>query len=477
MPNLLQRMLRWVAKRSAKWGGLPLRDPALVKMFGQGEDTSAGVDVNEKSAMTVSTVFACVRTISGSKGQSFVTMQENRKDGRKVAAESHPVHDLLLHEPNPEMSAFTFHETLQNHALTWGDGYAEIEWGTDNLPFALWPIHPQRVRPGRKPNGGVAYTVTADASTGEEEDQQERVIDSKDMFHVHGIGDDGLRGYPIVQHAREGIGLAMGAERFGGSLFGQGLNPCGVLEYPGELSEQAQHNLRESIENRHRSLVNAHRLMVLEEGMTFKQTSLPPEDAQFLQSREFQVVEICRWFDMPPHMVRDLSRATFSNIEHQTLEFLIFTMGPWFARWNAEYRRKLLTREERNRFSFVHDTSYLLKADRKTRYESYAVGRNAGFLSVNDIFREESMNLVPGPEGDALLVPVNMSVLGPKLLAEPPAEKNDSIAVTAMLTIMASVASNDLAIESAAAMLHVIDPLLSEAQINAMLTPYSKGRK
>jgi HK97 family phage portal protein len=419
----MRRFWRWLAVRAAKYAGVPLRDPALVRMFGA-QVSASGVDVTEDSALSCSAWYAGIRLLAQSIGSLPVAPYKIGGDGY-TPADKHPSFEVLFIEPNYEMTPMLFHETLTGHAVSWGNGYARIEREKQSDPLspviALWPMLPNQVTPERDDTGEIFYRFQAHFDGEVDED-----IPACDVIHVPGFSFDGLKGYSAVQRAREAIGLSIATETCGASLFGRGLITSGILSHPGELGTEAQQNLRESMEQGHRGPENTHRMMILEEGMTFTPYSMPPEQAQFIQTRQFQVVEIARWLDVPPHMLRDLTQATYSNIEHQGIDFLTYSLRPWLVKWQQEYLRKLFTPEERRAYYVGHDTTAFLTTDTIARYTAYGLGRNNGHLSLNDIMRKERKPLLPPEIGDTHLSPQNMQILEkpsaqpvePALLAE-----------------------------------------------------------
>jgi HK97 family phage portal protein len=408
-PTIMQRFARGLIKRAAKYAGIPLRDPALVAMLGN-VPTAAGMDVDEATALNCSAVWQAVTLLSSSVASLPVevkTLDADGEDKDEAIDTNHPVYHLLNRQPNPYMTPFTFHETLEAHCLTWGNGYAYIE-KEGKTPVALWPLMPNQVTPTRREGTGDIYYEFRAIYAGEKDQQYE--VD--EVIHVPGLGFDGLKGYPVIQMARESIGLTQAAERFGASFFGRGSLPGGVIEHPGDLKDVARHNLRESWEEMHRGPDNAHRIAILDEGMSFKPIGIPPDDAQFLQTRQFQILEVARWFNVPPHMLRDLINATFSNIEHQGIDFLVYSLRPWLLRFQQEYRRKLFTKSEQSRYYVDHDTHKLLMTDVATRFKAYRDGREGGWLTLNNILRREGMPLLPPEIGDIRLQPLNMTVAG-----------------------------------------------------------------
>jgi HK97 family phage portal protein len=483
-------MWRGVAARASKYAGIPLRDPALVAMLGN-QPVTAGVDVDEQSALGSSAVWQAVTLIASNVAAMPCVLFETRTTGR-VEATGDPAHELMLLAPNDEQTPFIFVETLQGHALTWGNGYAEIERagdGPDAPVTGLCILPPDQVSPERdQQSGELVYRFTA-KHPGEES----ALLLPENVLHIPGIGYDGLKGYGVVQMARESIGLGLAMEKYAAALFGRGCAPGGLLEVPEELemSEKARKNLRESFELLHRGPDNAHRIAILENGIKFNTLSIPPEDAQFLQSRTFHISDIARWFNIPPHLLRDLSHATFSNIEHQGIDFLVYTLRPWLLKWQQELRRKLIPRKKWGRYSFEHDVHNLLLTDITARYNAYNVGRNAGFLTLNDILRREKLPLLPSDLGDSRLVPANMravdqtgqDVLTTATPGDPtapgqPAQVQDTAMngaqVASLLQVVQAVAAGQLDADAGSHMIEIAFPDVPQAKINSMLAPYRK---
>ena len=383
---------RWMGPYNAK-------DPLVGAIFG-GKPTGAGVTVTERTALDYSPIWAAVQRISGDVG-SLPLVLYRRTDGGKGREPlyDHPTYRLLHDEPNPEMTSIVFKETLQGHLLTWGNAYAEIEWRKDGLPFALWPLTPDRVTPQRDRSGRLSYRVS------NYDDNRDVIIQPEDMLHIPGMGYDGTCGYSPIRCGRESIALGIAAERFGSTFFGNGSTFGGFLTTPNRLGDQARENLRKSLEARHQGTERAHKLGILEEGLTYQQIGVPPDDAQFLETRKFQVTEIARWFQIPPHMLGDLERATFTNIEQQQIDYYTGTLRRWLERWEQEINRKLIL--QRNVQFAEHVIEGLLRGDIESRYRAYAIGRQWGWFSVNDIRGKENMN--PVPDGDTYLVPQNMA--------------------------------------------------------------------
>lgn len=386
--------------RSWWQGPLNSSDPELAKWFGTGPPSSTGLSISEDTALTYSAFWACVNAISTDVASVPLILYKRLKEGGKERYTDAKLYRLLHDEPNPEMSAVTFRQILTAHTLTWGNGYAEVQRNGEGGAAALWPLTPNRVTPFRQ-RGGIAYRVTrADGGYTE--------VPSADMLHIPGLGFDGLLGYSVVSKARESIGLGLATERFGGTFFGNGSTFGGVLSHPQNLSTEIKAGIRESIDKVHTGVERAHRFLILGGGTKFTKLGIPPNDAQFLETRLHQVEEMCRWFRMPPHKIQHLLRSTNNNIEHQGIEYYTDTMRPWCVRWEQEINRKLISPLERRQQFVEHMVEGVLRGDLASRYSAYAVGRQWGWLSVDDIRERENMNPLPNGQGKIYLVPMNM---------------------------------------------------------------------
>ena len=362
--------------------------------------THAGVPISNETSLQLSTVFACIRNISEDIAKVPLKVYRKTGDG-KGRIENHIVSYLLNYQPNPEMTAMDFRQVMTANCLGWGNAYAEIERDVYYKPIALWPLFPRKVTPRRLATGAIVYEVLQD-------DGSTKNVASDYMFHMKGLGDDGLVGYNVIQFARESLGLAKAAETFGATYFGNNTVLGGTLTHPENLSQAAQDRLLKNIKERHQGPEKAHNLLILEEGMKFERMIIAPEESQFLETRQFSIPEICRWFRMPPHKVHDLTRATFSNIEHQDLEYVKDCLSAWFRRWEQSIWWKLLTDEEKSSGYYAeHTIEGLLRGDIKSRYSSYQVAlgnnNNPGFMTVNEVRSLENLNPVDG--GDDLFTP------------------------------------------------------------------------
>lgn len=373
--------------------------------------TLAGVNVNERNALTNSAVLACIRVYGETIASLPLPLYRRLERGRARDA-AHPLYRLLHDAPNEYMTSFTFRETLEAHRQTWGNAYAAIIREPMSFrPVALYPLLPDRTEPVRI-NGQLFYRTHAGG--------EQHTLYPYEVLHIPGLGFDGVKGYSPIQLMRQGIGLAKAAEEFGARLFGQGLNMGGILKHPGTLSPTAYANLKSSMEDRYAGLENALKMMILEEGMGFERLGIPPEDAQFLQTRAFQVTDIARAWRLQPHKIGDLSRSTNNNIEHQGIEFVTDSIRPVCVRWEQEFNRKLLFESEQGEWYFEFNLDGLLRGDIESRYRAYSIARQWGWYSVNDIREKENENPIEG--GDQYLAPMNMTPAGtPAAVTTPPA--------------------------------------------------------
>ena len=368
----------------------------LLDAIGGGRATSAGKDVSPDGAMALAAYYACLRNISEDLAKLPLKVYRRLRPRGRESVPDHPAYRLLHDRANEESSAMSVRETLVHHALAWGGGYAEITRNGRGEPVGLWPIHPSRVYLWRTVRGTLRYQITVDG--------QRSDLPPEDVFHLHGLGGDGLAGYRLSVLAKEAVGLGLAAEEFGASYFGNGTVMGGILEHPGKLSDPARKRLAESLARDHKGSGNAHKVRILEEGMKFESLGVPPNEAQFLETRQFQVEEVCRWFRMPPHKVQHLLRTTFSNIEQQSIEYVVDTLTPWAVRFEQEAKVKLLG--EAPDLYAEHVFAGLLRGDAAQRGNYYRALYHVGALSAADI--RELENLDPAGVSDKYFVPVNM---------------------------------------------------------------------
>lgn len=373
----------------------------LIDWFA-GRETDAGPRVNPQTAMGLSAYYACIRCISEDIGKLPLIVYERLEPRGKRRAYEHPAYPLLHHQPNNEMSAMALRETMTSHAIGWGGGFAEIERTDRGIPVAFHLIHPSRVT--IEWDGGV---LVYDVRCGDIGLDVVRLV-SSNVLHIHGLGTDGTGGFTMSVLAKNTIGLALAAESFGSRFFANDARPGGVLHHPGTLTDTALAHLRESWAEAHQGTEQSHKPSILEEGMEWKDVGIPPEEAQFLETRQFQVEEVARWFRMPPHKIQHLLRSTFSNIESQNIEYVTDTLQSWAVRWEQEIKRKLFTASQSAYFA-EHLFKGLLRGDQMGRAVFYRQMWNIGAMSQNDIREAENENPI-GPEGDEYYVPLNMQM-------------------------------------------------------------------
>jgi HK97 family phage portal protein len=396
-PSFLSRVVDTF--RAYTIGPLTSRSPELAKYFDGGGGSLAGVSVTEHTALRNSAVWAAVGLISDDVSSLPLMLYKRTDNGGKLKFDTHPLYRLIHDEPNPEMSSMVFRRTMQAHVLIWGNGYAEIERDGVGRPVYLWPLEPERVRHDRDRAGNVIYRVMS-ASGGE------AIIPAADMLHLVGRSHDGSVGSSLVQHARESIGLALAAEQFGSTFFGNGATFGGVISFKGpKPPEMSETGYKDSLEARHQGVKRAHKLLALYNDAQYKETGVEPNSAQFLETRQFQILEVCRWFKLPPHKLAHLSDATFSNVEQQNVDYFVSAIRPWLVLWEQELTRKLVRPLERSIQAIEHSVEGFLRGDSAARAAFYRALFDLGAITPNEIRAYENMNPLPG--GDLSFVPAN----------------------------------------------------------------------
>ena len=373
--------------------------------FYMGGSTS-GKTVTERSAMQMTAVYSCVRILAEAIAGLPLHVYRYNSDGGKEKAIDHSLYLILHDEPNPEMSSFVFRETLMTHLLLWGNAYAQIIRNSKGEVVALYPLMPNKMSVDRDENGQLYYQYLR--SIDEVGGKSETVIlKPTDVFHIPGLGFDGLVGYSPIAMAKNAIGLAIATEEYGAKFFANGAAPSGVLEHPGTIKDPQR--VREAWQSQFGGSQNSGKIAVLEEGMKYTPISISPEQAQFLETRKFQINEIARIFRVPPHMVGDLEKSSFSNIEQQSLEFVKYTLDPWVIRWEQSIMRTLLTPEEKKLYFVKFNLEGLLRGDYQSRMNGYATARQNGWMSANDIRELENLDRIPAEAGgDLYLINGNM---------------------------------------------------------------------
>lgn len=369
--------------------------------------STSGKTVTERSAMQITAVYSCVRILAEAIAGLPLHLYTYKEDGGKEKAIGHPLYLLLHDEPNPEMSSFVFRETLMTHLLLWGNAYAQIIRNGKGEVVALYPLMPNRMTVDRDSSGQLFYSYQMNNSDAPTMKAGTVILKPSDVLHIPGLGFDGLVGYSPIAMAKNAIGLAIATEEYGAKFFANGATPGGLLEYPGTVKDPDR--VRESWNKGFSGSQNAGKVAILEEGMKYTPISIAPEQAQFLETRKFQINEIARIFRVPPHMVGDLEKSSFSNIEQQSLEFVKYTLDPWVVRWEQSLSRALFTPEEKKQYFFKFNVEGLLRGDYQSRMNGYATARQNGWMSANDIRELENLDRIPAEEGgDLYLINGNM---------------------------------------------------------------------
>lgn len=371
--------------------------------------SQAGESVDQQRSLSLSGVFACVRNIAEDTAKLPLKLYRQLTPRGKESARDEDLYYLLHNEPNDEMSSFDFRQALAASAVMWHGGFAEIQRDGGGRPIALWPLHPSRVKVKRDDQGRLFYRVRRG------DDLETDDVSPRDMIHVKGFSDTGVAGFMITEFARNGFGIYLAAERFTGSYFSNGTVASGVLEYEKKMDPQSLESLRHQFAEKYAGAGNSFKPVALDLGGKFKPTSHDAEKSQLVESLQFRIEDVARWFRMPPHKIGHLLRATFSNIEHQSLEYLQDTLAPWLVRIEQEFNRKLLP--GRTDMFYEHVRDAIVQADINSRYAAHQIAVTNGLATRNEIRDKENLNPYPG--GDKYLIPQNMAVVNEQGEIEP----------------------------------------------------------
>lgn len=380
----------------------------LVDWVSGGEETSSGMRVGAAQAMTYPAVWRAVNKISRDVAKLPLFVYRRGQDGSRTKQGGHPIMRLLRRRPNDYMTGFTFKQTLQAHALLRGSGYAAINRNSGGMPESLTILLPEKTKP--KVEGGMLrYETWIPDSTGAE---RKYTLAPDDVLHVKGLSPDGITPYSVIGMARESLGLGLAARKYGSTFFRNNARPSLIITHPGRISDVAAERMRKSWQKIYGSIDNAHKVGLVEEGATVQPLSISNEDAQFLETRQFELREIASWFGLPAHFLGDTTRTAYASLEQENQSYLDDTLDGWLATWEAEVHRKLLTVAEQRSGQFIIEFTRqaLVRADLKSRYEAYAVGINNRILSPNEVRERENLNPYPG--GDEFLVPLNIGKPG-----------------------------------------------------------------
>ena len=391
--------MEWLGFNSNKPRDAPefrndVRDSGTLFIFGKAD---SGEKVDEKTAMQIATVYACVRLLADSVAQLPLFLYKDEEDGRSSKAVKHPLYKILYRQPNPEMTSFSFREVMMTHLLLWGNAYAQIVRDGKNNIIGLYPLLPENVEVDRGENGKLFYTYHAYTDEVPNMKNNDIVFRREEILHVVGLGFNGLVGFSPIAMMKNVLGATIAVEKYGRVFFKNGAQPMGVLEHLGVLKNPEK--IRQNWTEVYGGASKAHSVAVLEEGMSYKPISLPPEDSQFLSTREFDVEEICRIIRVPPHMVQSLKRSTFSNIEHQSVDFVVHTLDPWLLRIEQAIIKDLLLENEKDVYYPKFNVDGLLRGAVNERMRAYSIGVTNGFLSPNEVRRKENLPPIPAEEG------------------------------------------------------------------------------
>jgi HK97 family phage portal protein len=397
VPAFLSRIFRSNESRTSEF-------TAAVAAFLKGDDTlpiatASGATVTEKSSLGLTAIYSAVKLIAWTLASLPLPVYKRLTPRGKERAPNHPNYKLLHDTPNPEITSFKWRELMSAHQNLWGAGISEIEFDASGRPIALWPLPPWRVEPKMTENKTILYKLHLDTGGF-------RILSSYQVLVFPALSCSNHAWMsPIATH-RETIGAAMAVREFGARTFGQGTNPSGILKHPGRLKETSEEDIRKKFKESYEGLSKAHRLMLLEDGMTFEKVGLPAEDAQYLETRKFDVSEIARIFNVPLHLLQDHEKSTSwgSGIEEMNLGFVTFTLRPYLVQWEQEIQRRLFDGDEYFAEFLIEG---LLRGKTTERYNAYQIGRQNGWLSANDIREFENMNPLEGDQGDIYLVPLN----------------------------------------------------------------------
>lgn len=390
--------------------------------------SASGIRVTADSALAYEPVYSCVRVLSEEVAGLPLKLYRSLDGGSRNEDKNHSLYSVLHDLANPEMTAFELRETMMGHLLLRGNAYAEIVRDQAGRVRQLWPLHPDKMtvqRDGYNPSSPLLYSYELPNGQRVKLEGSSNPNVAPTVLHLRGLTPDGLIGYSPMSVMKQCIGLGIAVEQYGARLFSNGARPGGLLKSDKTLSKQAQDRLKQSWESLHKGLEHAHRIAILEEGLTWQQVGINPEDAQFLESRKFNRTQIAAIFRVPPHMIADLDRATFSNIEHQSIDFVVHSIRPWLVRLEQAYKRDLLGRKDFEVYTIEHSVDGLLRGDTASRYEAYSKALNDGWMSVDEVRAKENLNPVPNGKGKGYREPLNMKPLGePNPQPAQPADNN-----------------------------------------------------
>ena len=362
----------------------------------QGNQSLSGEVVTEENALTYSAIWNAVTLYSSIATLPLHLLRKN--ENKTFHVKDNKLYHVLHDDFNPYMTAQVGREVSIAHLLLWGNSYAEIVRNGYGEVYELWPISPNRVKPFME-KGELLYEINVGS--------EKKILPRSRILHIPGLGFDGLVGYPVVSMARKSIGLGMALETFGATYFGQGTHPGAVVSHPQALSPSGYDNLKKELSDKYSGLGQAHRLMLLDEGMKIEQIGVPPENSQFLESRQFHITEIARWFNLPVHKLKEMTKSSFNNIEAEQLSYVIDSLMPVIIRYESNYNMQLLTQNERYKQGIHtrHNVDGLLRGNVEARAKYYQIMWGIGAMSINMIADKEGFD--PVENGDERFIPMN----------------------------------------------------------------------
>jgi len=365
----------------------------------RGSQSLSGETVTEETALTYSAVWNAIVLIAGTVGSLPLHLMRQSGKTKQIASDTR-IYPLMHTQWNSYMTAMGGRECMMAHLLIWGNGYAEKVTNGYGEITALWPIPPNRVTNIAMREEDLWYEIRVGSGS--------TWLPRSKILHIPGLGFDGFIGYSAIGMARKSIGLGMAMETFGSNYFGQGTHPGVIVSHPNQLSADAHANLKKSLTEGYSGLGKTHRLLLLEEAMKIEKIGIPPEDSQFLESRQHQITEIARWFNLPPHKLKDLTKSSFNNIEQEQISFVTDSILPWLIRLEQNYNTQLLTNQQiRQNLYFKHIVEGLLRADAKSRAEFYRLMIQSTIMTPNEAREKEDLNPSDNPMADELFVMVN----------------------------------------------------------------------
>ena len=403
-------MRGWI-KRALKYTGLHPRDPALIQLLNLGSESSSGVMVDESVMLSGTAVLQGIRIISEGVGMLPLVLYRRLERGKARATE-HSLYARLHRNPNPEQTIAEFKERMQASAIVYGRAYAQLVLRGDGQVAEMWQLYSHRMRREKK-NGVVRYLYTTDNGVS--------VLRPEEVFQINGFNLNGIMGLKLLEVGGETIGHGEALRRYGSKLFRNGALSRGFMSTAGKLSPEAAQRRSEEISAQYGGLENSHKIAIFGEKMEWQNMGIPPNDAQWIESRRFNVLEVARLLNIKPHLLMDLERATFSNIEAQGEEHVRYTLNPWLVKWEERISLDMLPEAERGTYfaEFMRDA--LLRGDTIARFQAYQIGIQSGIMTRNEVREKENLNPLDGL--DEPLQPLNMIPVGQKPL--PPKQQND----------------------------------------------------